>query len=219
MKHIYTHLFTLVLCLFVATTALAQDNNGGVKVNAPKGLATRNNNQLGKSSKAEAKPQDVKPAETKPATATPKPAQNNTGTSGEAAKKKTENATGTTGTKTTTPKTTTAPKATTGEAAKKPSYNLQQTVKKRSVGYRIQAYSDNNFKTAKSNAQARAKSIAMKFPQYRSYITYNAPTWRLRIGDFQNQQEAKAAIASLKRAFPSFAHEFTLVRDKINIWQ
>jgi len=100
----------------------------------------------------------------------------------------------------------------------KRNYTTQQTIQKRSVGYRIQAYSDNNFRTAKANAQQRARDIAMKFPQYRSYISYKAPSWRLRIGDFQSQREAHAALSKIKSVFPKFAREMVIVRDHINVW-
>ena len=58
----------------------------------------------------------------------------------------------------------------------------------------------------------------MKFPQYRSYISYKAPSWRLRIGDFKTQQEAKAALNRIKSVYPNFAREMVIVRDRINIW-
>ncbi len=103
---------------------------------------------------------------------------------------------------------------------KKPKRNhtSQQTIEDRGVGFRIQAYSDNNYKTAKASAQKRARDIAMKFPQYRSYISYKAPSWRLRIGDFKTRGEAQAALARIKRIYPNFAREMVIVRDRINIW-
>jgi hypothetical protein len=103
---------------------------------------------------------------------------------------------------------------------KKPKRNhtSQQTIESRGVGYRIQAYTDNNPRTAKGAAQKRARDIAMKFPQYRSYITYKAPSWRLRIGDFKTQREAQAALHRIKSVYPNFAREMVIVRDRINIW-
>ena len=103
---------------------------------------------------------------------------------------------------------------------KKPkrTHTSQQTIENRGVGFRIQAYTDNNPKTAKAAAQQRARDIAMKFPQYRSYISYKAPAWRLRIGDFQTQREAQAALQRIKSVYPKFAREMVIVRDRINIW-
>ncbi|MBR1882483.1 MAG: SPOR domain-containing protein [Muribaculaceae bacterium] len=97
-------------------------------------------------------------------------------------------------------------------------HTSQQTIQGRSVGYRIQAFSDNNMSTAKAAAQARARAIAMKFPQYRSYISYHAPSWRLRLGDFREQSDAQKALQRLRAAFPSYGREMIIVRDHINVW-
>lgn len=94
----------------------------------------------------------------------------------------------------------------------------QQTIQGRSVGYRIQAYSDNDYRTAQAKAQQRAREIAMRFPQYRSYITYNAPSWRLRLGDFKNQKDAQAALQRIRAAFPTYGRSMVIVRDRINVW-
>ena len=96
-------------------------------------------------------------------------------------------------------------------------HTSQKTIESRGVGFRIQAYSDNQ-STAKAAAQKRARDIAMKFPQYRSYISYKAPSWRLRIGDFQTQREAQAALQRIKSVYPKFAREMVIVRDRINVW-
>lgn len=94
----------------------------------------------------------------------------------------------------------------------------QQHISNRSVGYRIQAYSDNNFRTAKNSAKARARAIAMKYPQYRSYLTYKAPFWRLKIGDFRTHGEAVKVLGQMRKSFPAFSGELSVVRDKINVW-
>ncbi len=93
----------------------------------------------------------------------------------------------------------------------------KSTLAAHSTGYRIQAFTANNAQAAKVNATKRAKAIAMRFPQYRAYITYKAPSWRLRIGDFTSQREAQEAMQRMKRAFPNYA--FTIVRDRISVWR
>ncbi len=85
------------------------------------------------------------------------------------------------------------------------------------TGYRIQAYTANNASAARSAATSRARSIAMRFPQYRTYITYKAPSWRLRIGDFTSLKAAQEALAKMKKVFPGYA--LTIVRDRINVWR
>lgn len=91
-----------------------------------------------------------------------------------------------------------------------------QTIQGRTVGYRIQAFNEASG-NAKAGAQERARAIAMKFPQYRTYISYNAPTWRLRVGDFKNQGDAQAALSRIRSIFPQFSG-MILVRDNINVW-
>lgn len=85
------------------------------------------------------------------------------------------------------------------------------------AGYRIQIFSDNNPRTAKSEARSKARSISEAFPQYRTYVTYNSPYWRLKVGDFRNQQDANEAADEIKKAFPSYSREIRIVRDRINI--
>lgn len=85
----------------------------------------------------------------------------------------------------------------------------------KTVGYRVQVFSDNNVRTAKNEARSRHRSMSSAFPQYRSYISFNSPYWRVRVGNFRNQQEANEAAEEIKRAFPAHAKEIRVVRDRI----
>ncbi|MCM1071694.1 MAG: SPOR domain-containing protein [[Clostridium] fimetarium] len=87
----------------------------------------------------------------------------------------------------------------------------------KSVGYRVQVYSDNNARTAKGTARQRERVISGAFPQYGTYVTYASPYWRLRVGDFRSQYDAEKAAAEIKRAFPSFGREVRVVRDRVNL--
>ena len=213
------HIRALCLCmmLIIALAASAQrpqvtdrlKANGQVTVDAPKELVKRNNADLGKQQTSNSK--DKKVAEKDKKKADPKneaeklnelddddnkDVKDDDKKNDEDKKKKEE----------VTPK------------KPKRAHTSQQTIESRGVGYRIQAYSDNNHKTAKAAAQQRARDIAMKFPQYRSYISYKAPSWRLRIGDFKSQREAQEALRRIKSVYPKFAREMVIVRDRINVW-
>ena len=213
------HIRALCLCmmLIVAMAASAQqpqiterlNRNGQVTVDAPKELVKRNNADLGKqpqssNSNKKVKEKDKKNVDPKSDEEklneldedTTKDSKKDEDKKKDEEKKKEE----------VTPK---KPKRT---------HTSQQTIESRGVGYRIQAYTDNNPKTAKASAQRRARDIAMKFPQYRSYISYKAPAWRLRIGDFKTQREAQAALHRIKSVYPKFAREMVIVRDRINVW-
>jgi hypothetical protein len=103
----------------------------------------------------------------------------------------------------------------------KNSSNLQsrQEVEMRSYGYRILVYHTNKSKNAKANAQKRARDISVKFPQYQFYFNYKAPTWRLRLGDFADEEAAHRAMKQLRQAFPVYAKEMTIIHDHINVWK
>ena len=211
LKSLHIRILSLCLMMVIALAAAAQrpmitdrlNSSGQVTVDAPKELAQRNNADLGKQQQSTSKDKKVKEKDKKK---TEEEKLNELDeddnnkkeeTKKDEEKKKKEEVT-----------------------VKKPKrqHTSQQTIEDRGVGFRIQAYSDNNHKTAKAAAQQRARDIAMKFPQYRSYITYKAPSWRLRIGDFKSRQEAQAALQRIKSVYPKFAREMVIVRDRINIW-
>ncbi len=84
-------------------------------------------------------------------------------------------------------------------------------------GYRIQVFSDNNARTAKSEARTRARNISAQFPQYPTYVVYSSPYWRLRVGNFRTQEDANQAAHELKEAFPRYSKEIRVVRDRVVI--
>ncbi|MDD2961237.1 MAG: SPOR domain-containing protein [Muribaculaceae bacterium] len=85
------------------------------------------------------------------------------------------------------------------------------------VGFRIQVFSDNNHRTAKSEAMIKERNITSRFPLIKTYLTYKAPAWRLRVGDFKTQEEAHEMMNQIKKAFPGYSREVIIVRDRINI--
>jgi hypothetical protein len=216
-KKLYIRALCLSLMLIVALAASAQrpqvtdrlNRSGQVTVDAPKELAKRNNADIGKQQSSGSKDKKLKEKDKKKADPKSEEEKFNelddedTNAKKEEDKKKDEEK-----------------KKKDELTPKKPkrAHTSQQTIESRGVGYRIQAYSDNNYKTAKAAAQKRARDIAMKFPQYRSYISYKAPAWRLRIGDFKTQREAQAALHRIKSVYPKFAREMVIVRDRINVW-
>lgn len=87
----------------------------------------------------------------------------------------------------------------------------------RVVGFRVQVFSDNNSRTAKSEARSKSKAINDAIPHYRTYVTYDAPYWRLKVGDFRTRTDAEEAADEIKRLFPSYSREVRVVRDRINV--
>lgn len=94
---------------------------------------------------------------------------------------------------------------------------VESSQPRKTGGYRVQIFSDNNARTAKNEARTKAKAIAASFPQYPTYVTFTSPYWRLKVGDFKSHDEAEVAATQIKRAFPDYAKEIRVVRDRINI--
>lgn len=87
-------------------------------------------------------------------------------------------------------------------------------------GYRVQVFADGrNQSTLEARVKARANSISARFPKYRGqvYTFSSSPNWYCRVGNFQTEKEAHAALLELKRAFPSFAGEMRVVNSEVII--
>lgn len=84
-------------------------------------------------------------------------------------------------------------------------------------GWRIQVFAGNNQRISKNEAFRKEADIKMNFSNWDTYVTYTAPFWRLRVGDFQTYQDAREAMMLLRRRFPSYGKEMSIVRDKIRI--
>ena len=83
------------------------------------------------------------------------------------------------------------------------------------VGYRIQVFDDNNPGTARQGAESRKRQMESRFPEWRSYVEFNSPYWRVKVGDFRSRSEVEAAIEEMRHAFPGLSSQLRIVRDRI----
>lgn len=83
-------------------------------------------------------------------------------------------------------------------------------------GYRVEVFADNNVRTAKVQAASRKRQIEQRLPQYRAYLVFESPFWRVRMGDFTTRAEAEAAMADVRRVLPSLKSGLRIVRSNIN---
>lgn len=67
------------------------------------------------------------------------------------------------------------------------------------TGYRIQVYSGT---TKKESNQARA-SFLSRYPRMSTYEVYNAPNFKIRVGDFTNRFEALLFLEEIRNLFPA----------------
>ena len=84
-------------------------------------------------------------------------------------------------------------------------------------GYRTQVFSGNNQRASKDEAFNKEKDINELFPDVPTYVTYTAPFWKLRVGDFRSHEEAYHMMRLLMKAFPSYGKEMYIVREEIRI--
>ena len=81
--------------------------------------------------------------------------------------------------------------------------------------YRVQVFSSNVQRTAKNEAFKIEKEIRETFPTEGVYVNYSSPFWKVRVGDFATQVEARAFRAKLIEAFPTMRSEIYIVREQI----
>ncbi len=75
-------------------------------------------------------------------------------------------------------------------------------------GFRVQIFNGENRKDA-YNAQAK---FLEQFPDIRTYITYNEPNFKVRVGDFRTRLEAEKLQGELTRWFIGLF----IINEKIN---
>lgn len=83
-------------------------------------------------------------------------------------------------------------------------------------GYRIQFFNGNQ-SNSRAIVQAREQEIKLSETHHNTYIIFNAPFWRLLVGDFATMGEARQARARLLKILPDWARESYIVRDKVRI--
>jgi len=84
-------------------------------------------------------------------------------------------------------------------------------------GYRVQVFSGNSPRLSKDEAFKKEKEVNQHFPDVTTYVTYNAPFWRLRVGDYGSHEEAYYMLRQLTNAFPSFGKEMYIVREEVKL--
>lgn len=81
------------------------------------------------------------------------------------------------------------------------------------VGYRVQVYSNNNARKAKSEAFDLEDKLLELFPEVKCYVTYSAPFWKVRLGDFSNYAEAVIFSKKVKSTLPKLANEIIVIKE------
>lgn len=86
-------------------------------------------------------------------------------------------------------------------------------------GYRVQVFSSNQQQTAKTEAFRVEKLINESVIECPTYVLYNPPFWKVRIGNFRTQEEAQAMKEEIVRLLPALQGDTYIVRDNILVLQ
>ena len=81
------------------------------------------------------------------------------------------------------------------------------------VGYRVQVYSNNNARKAKSEAFELEEKLKEIFPDVKCYVSYSAPFWKVRLGDFSNYAEAVVFSKKVKKELPTLTGEIIVTKE------
>lgn len=77
-------------------------------------------------------------------------------------------------------------------------------------GFRVQIYTDSGNRSKLRTDRVKAEFDA-KYPRLRSYISYDEPYYRLRVGDFRTRLDAQRFLNDITSAYP-VAH---IIPDRI----
>ena len=84
-------------------------------------------------------------------------------------------------------------------------------------GYRIQIYSGNNQRTSRGEATALQERIKGLFPYMESDTKFDAPFWKLHVGNFLTFEEASIMKRELLTVFPQKKNEIFIFEDNIRV--
>jgi hypothetical protein len=84
-------------------------------------------------------------------------------------------------------------------------------------GYKVQAFSGNDQRTSKNEAQRKQQLINNAYPGYETVVLFESPFWRLRVGNFEHRHEAEEVLKEMVKSFPSFGKEMYIVVDEVKI--
>ncbi len=81
-------------------------------------------------------------------------------------------------------------------------------------GFRIQIFFDSGSNSSDRARNAR-EQFQMKFPDIPAYISWKAPNYRVRVGDFRTRLEAEKALQQIMTEYPNA----WVIKDEINFPQ
>ena len=84
------------------------------------------------------------------------------------------------------------------------------------AGYRVQVYSSNNPQRGKTEALLIEQRVTQAM-NVAVYVIYASPSWKVRLGDFLDEQQAAEFRDVFKGLFPDLADYTYIVRDQVKV--
>ena len=84
-------------------------------------------------------------------------------------------------------------------------------------GYRIQVYNGNNQRTSMEEASSLQVKLKELYPGIDTYRIFEAPFWKLHIGNFLTFEEASITLRELHKTFPQRKKEIYIIEDNIRL--
>ena len=78
-------------------------------------------------------------------------------------------------------------------------------------GYRVQIFFESGNKSSDA-AREIMEEFEEKYTDYKAYLTWKAPNFRVRVGDFRSRMEAEGFLQRLLKDYPNA----WVIKDKIN---
>ncbi len=78
-------------------------------------------------------------------------------------------------------------------------------------GYRVHIYTDSGIRS-KLRTDKTKEEFDEKYPDINSYISYNEPNYRIRVGDFRSRLDASRFLQEIRKDYPSAY----IIQEKIN---
>lgn len=93
---------------------------------------------------------------------------------------------------------------------------VQKGARMRTI-YRVQVLSVNQSGNGRAMAEKSRRAVSSRFSQYPCDLAFEAPNWKVRVGIFENQNDANAAAAKIRQSLPQYAKEVRVVRVNMKV--
>lgn len=85
------------------------------------------------------------------------------------------------------------------------------------MGYRLRVFMGNDPRTAETEAKRKRNQIQTAFPELGTYVEYDAPNWKLEVGDFLTLDEAMVYRRKIQKEFPQFGKEVYQIPKRVKV--